>query len=338
MFEAGKLKIFVDIQDNRNLGDDLLFLANIKNLIKINWNGHKVQYLVKSYRLRALALEFIEFNKILGVNIDVGVLGNCDVYIHSGGTLFTNRYSFRTRLAFALRKALPSSAFQKTGADFNAFMSLGIDDKVVLKQKVSQKLSEADFVWCRDVFSCGNYHLMVGDLGSLYYASDAVYSLKEFLDILGSDVCKTNNVGIISRGITCFNPRSVTTLDTSVSIGFNGEGGTDLSYDGSFESLKETIRKIIACKLIYTERFHGAILSDLFCIPQIVNGFDQKLRVFCNNRDSIPLGSDLYLISEPLCGRTLKHISDNHHKIYRLIGKKISEKLGLRGKNEESIN
>lgn len=284
--------IFLDVQDNCNLGDDLLIISVFDRLVS-HYSKQFTEIVVRSERLQSLLRDYSKFINCNEVPISIKTNSTQARYLHCGGTLFTNRYKLSTKIAFYSGLALPSVIFKNAKTSDYSIFSLGVDDKIILRRQVSELLKKFRLIWARDVRTVANLSRLGIDLSKVFFAYDIAFGFPLHKLQLNNSNSANFKLGRISRGI---DKNMYSNSSEILKIGLNGETDADVSYEGCWNSAVEVIGKIFECSTIYTERYHGAILSILMNKPTIINMFDLKLRNLHDQFQGTLLSNELSLI------------------------------------------
>lgn len=303
--------IYIDIQDNANLGDDLLFLAGIR-LLNLYFSDGGVTLYTNSLRLSNLAIESSRFfDNIPSVcyhspQSKSDVTRDSCTSIHLGGTIFSSKYTWRSRLMYIFRDNVKG----RNPSHSSIYLSLGVDRNPSRSKFSRDRLAGARSIAVRDYSS----FIAVTELTNRHDAfllPDTVFSLPLTSIALGSGTSpnQTKHLNIVRSwpfGNICRHPsfyRPDYHLTEEVSFAASDDISTRSTnvYRGTASSMLEVLKLLKSAECLVSERYHGIVIALAMGKPVIGHAIDTKILSLASDLAATSIGGDYFLFLPGTC-------------------------------------
>lgn len=304
------------VQDNSNLGDDLLLVStvdlcvNILNTEEYKRNPAVLLYL-PSQRLKKLVAEVFSILQpgcmcrfmVTDSNTDV------DLLIHCGGTLFTYHYRLKTKIRGLFFKSPVKIPTYKKFIQ----VSLGVDPKVSWPSALHDRLGLTNVTVFRDPESLQNAFSFSSFALKGFTLPDIVFSfpIEKLVNNIERVENRSNGSKLVCvprywpfRSTKKRNSHVGAPSISKVFVAFSQDdeqllGGEDfkLVYRGDYSSMVGVLSEISTCHTMITDRYHGAIVASLLGLEVIASNLDHKLGYLSSEtslRHEFPDGSSYF--------------------------------------------
>lgn len=299
------IKVLVTLQDNSNLGDDLLFLSGIRLLGIYFSKIHQVEFFIESDRLSKISYDAhqscseIPYVKSWTVSERYESEKYFSRIVHLGGTVFSSKYKFRTKIRLFFEDLFRRPRNQA----IDLYMSLGVDKGLIRKRYAREALSSVGYLSVRDHASFVAV-TDVADRFDSFVIPDSVFSfpMKAILgDIVLDESPSTVKVlrhwpySTVNRS-SCFYTSG---SDRSNYVDFCSHDGFAESathqYKGDFASLRSILKILFSSEYIFSERYHGVVVGLALGRPVIARAIDDKIVSLARELKAVDMGSDGFL-------------------------------------------